>query len=265
MGDAKERLVRRRGVPRHYFPPAFRAKNPSLVAVRAGEGATPVLLPSERQATEAKFQFSFRGHLWPQDDRGRHDLWFGYTQVSHWQLWNGDASRPFRESSYEPELIYTYEPARLDWAGWRVGHFGLSLNHNSNGQGGELAQLEPRHRLRARGEGFDARHPARMDAPARERHRRQPGHRGLLRSRGPAGLPGLRERHATHGHGAAYAAHRRPQPRGNPAGPLRAPVPGFLTGVDRVDSARYVQGYHGYAESLIDYNRKDSYPGMGCR
>ena len=265
-GDAKERSAWHAGEYHgNYFLPAFRAKNPNLAPVRAGEGASPLLLPTERQATEAKFQFSFKGHLWPKDDRGRHDLWFGYTQVSHWQLWNGDASRPFRESSYEPELLYTYEPPGLDWAGWRVGHFGLSLNHNSNGQGGELSRSWNRAIAFVRAEKGATLVTLRGWSRLREN--------GIDDNPDIEDYYGRADLQVSHAfaNGVQLSALGRhslrsgTRSRGAIQLDLSAPLcrqawPSWLC----VDSLRaYVQGYHGYAESLIDYNHKDSYLGIG--
>lgn len=67
-------------------------------------------------------------------DGQRDSLWFGYTQQSYWQLFNGEISRPFRTTDHEPEMMYIL-PTPLDLpGGWRMRYSGLSINHQSNGQ-----------------------------------------------------------------------------------------------------------------------------------
>ena len=64
-----------------------------------------------------------------------HDsLWFGYTQQSYWQLFNGAISRPFRSTDHEPEVIYIYPHQIPLPGGWNYRLSGLGLVHQSNGQ-----------------------------------------------------------------------------------------------------------------------------------
>jgi phospholipase A1/A2 len=96
-----------------------------------------VLAPgTELDSTEAAFQLSFKFRLWTTDDR-RWGAWAAYTQQSQWQLYNdsGNASRPFRETNYMPELILSYKPA-LEWGGLKWNLLNLAFNH-------PVAQLEP--------------------------------------------------------------------------------------------------------------------------
>ncbi len=94
-----------------------------------------VLAPgTELDSTEAAFQLSFKFRLWTTDDR-RWGAWAAYTQQSHWQLYNdtGNASRPFRETNYMPELILSYKPAlQLGALQWNL--LNLAFNHQSNGR-----------------------------------------------------------------------------------------------------------------------------------
>lgn len=82
---------------------------------------------------EARFQLSFKTKVLESFLFGRGDLWLGYTQVAHWQVYNSELSRPFRELNYEPELILNF-PLNLDFLGFKVKMVGVSLNHQSNGR-----------------------------------------------------------------------------------------------------------------------------------
>ncbi len=91
------------------------------------------------QANEMRIGLSVRTKiaqgLLTQNDPSRKDsLWFGYTQQSTWQVFNGDISRPFRTTDHEPELMYVY-PVDINLpGGWRWRYAGLGLVHQSNGQ-----------------------------------------------------------------------------------------------------------------------------------
>jgi len=91
--------------------------------------------------TENKIQLSVRTKIakgllksGPEDDDDHDSLWFGYTQQSYWQLFNGAISRPFRTTDHEPEVLYIY-PHQIPLAGgWTYRLSGLGLVHQSNGQ-----------------------------------------------------------------------------------------------------------------------------------
>jgi phospholipase A1/A2 len=95
---------------------------------------------TDLDSVEAAFQLSFKFRLWTTDDR-RWGLWAAYTQQSQWQLYNtsGNASRPFRETNYMPELIVSYRPD-LKWGDLRWNLFNLAFNHQSNGRSDLLSR-----------------------------------------------------------------------------------------------------------------------------
>lgn len=84
-------------------------------------------------ATEAKFQLSFKVKAWENIFGDNGDLWLAYTQQSNWQLYNPGISSPFRETDYEPEVILSLR-TQGDWLGWRWRLLNLGFVHQSNGR-----------------------------------------------------------------------------------------------------------------------------------
>jgi phospholipase A1 len=205
----------------------------------------------ELEATEVKFQLSFKARLWETDTRAA-ALWLGYTQQSHWQIMNADLSRPFRETDYAPELMFALRPD-LEYEGirWRLANFGFI--HQSNGRsdplsrswnrvflqlgfemGGAALLLRPWLRIRESADDDDnpdiTDYLGYGDITLLVRSR---GHTFTLTGRGNPGT----------GKGAAQMEWSTP--------PLLGPLKG------------YVQVFSGYGESLIDYNARQTTVGVG--
>ncbi|WP_224483444.1 phospholipase A [Robertkochia aurantiaca] len=82
---------------------------------------------------EAKFQLSFKTKVLQSFLWGYGDLWVTFTQVAHWQLYNPELSRPFRELNYEPEVLLNF-PMKVDLFGGKLRMAGVAFNHESNGR-----------------------------------------------------------------------------------------------------------------------------------
>lgn len=201
---------------------------------------------------ESKFQISFKARLWTTDDR-RWGLWAAYTQQSQWQVYNGDASRPFRENNYMPELFVSYRPG-VDLGGgfnWNLLNFGY--NHQSNGRSDVLSRSwdrlfatfgVERENLALYGTVW-YRLPessSQDDNPDITDYYGYGELTGLYRWRGNSFKLSARGNVAT-GKGSVQAGWFTP--------PLLGPLRG------------YVQVFSGYGESLIDYNWNQTTVGVG--
>ncbi len=82
---------------------------------------------------EARFQLSFKTKVLESFLFGYGDLWVGYTQVAHWQIYNTELSRPFRELNYEPEVILNF-PLKFKLMGFDFRMASVGFDHQSNGR-----------------------------------------------------------------------------------------------------------------------------------
>ena len=211
--------------------------------------------PLGLDALEAKFQLSFKTKALENLFGDNGDVWMGYTQASHWQVYNAEASRPFRETNYEPEVLLVFRNG-YSLAGWRGRMAAVGINHQSNGRSDPLSRswnrvmfnvgldredwalmLRPWIRI---GEGSDDDNPDMEDYMGR-------GDLTLTHVRGRNEFS-LMARHSLRGgdrsHGAlqfdwGFPVHRSLPMRG------------------------HLQLFHGYGESMIDYNHKAGYVGLG--
>ena len=203
------------------------------------------------EATEAKFQLSFKVKALENLFGDNGDLWLAYTQQSNWQLFNSDVSSPFRETNYEPEAILSL---RTDgqWLGWRWRLLNLGFVHQSNGRTEPVSRSW--NRLYAqfgfeRGEFTLLLRPW-LRMPERGASDDNPDIRKHLGS-GDVRLAWARGGHIVSGLGRYSFSGRR----GGLQLDWAFPIAGALKG--------HVQFTSGQGESLIDYNHTQNTLGFG--
>jgi len=89
--------------------------------------------------TDFKFQLSFAMPVWEKIFDTNTGLLFAYTQLSYWQLYQNSSF--FREVDYEPEMFIYHK--FFSWFGSSLG-----VVHQSNGKGGETERAWNRAYLR---------------------------------------------------------------------------------------------------------------------
>lgn len=208
---------------------------------------------TEIDSTEAEFQLSFKFRLWTTDDR-RFGAWVAYTQQSQWQLYNdsGNASRPFRETNYMPEILLSYKPG-LEWGGWQWNLVNVAFNHQSNGRSDVLSRSWNRMIVGAGVERGDFALLGRLwwRIPESDDKDDNPTISDYYGWGDLSGIYKWRD--------MSFAATIRGNPStGKGAGQLTwtsAPLLGPLRG--------YVKLFSGYGETLIDYNWNQTTIGVG--
>lgn len=217
----------------------------------------PRNVPAERRSlkeVEAKFQLSFKTKL-AQDlfgDNG--DLWAGYTQSSRWQVYDGEQSRAFRETNHEPEVMLVFRNG-YSLGGWRGRMTGIALNHQSNGRADPESRSWNRIIVSV---GLDRRDWAlvvrpwwRIPDPAGEDE--NPDIEDYI-GRGDLTLV-----HRRNGHEFALAARHSLRTGDDSRGAVQ-----FDWGFPLSRTLRgHLQVFDGYGESLIDYDHRGTWVGLG--
>nr|WP_299037162.1 phospholipase A [uncultured Psychrobacter sp.] len=204
--------------------------------------------------TELKFQLSLKTKVGEDLFDTSADLWFGYTQESHWQVYNEDNSRPFRATDYQPEIFLT-QPVAADLPfGGRLRMLGAGAIHHSNGQddplsrswnrayllaGAEWGKLSVVPRLWARINNEDE---SSEDNPDIEDYMGYGDIKFLYDLPDQQSLSGTLRYNPSTNKGAAQIDYIYP---------LSENVNG------------YVQLFQGYGESIIDYNHENTSIGFG--
>ena len=208
------------------------------------------------QDTELKFQISFKTkalhNILGKKIGG--DIWVGYTQTSRWQLYSPDISRPFRETNYEPEVMFVI-PTPYKIFGLNGVFAGIGFNHQSNGRSNPLSRSWNRVIMQFGWETKDMSIVLRpwwrlQEEPIEDNN---PGIENYI-GRGDLMVAYEKERHdlsITARHSMRFGDDNR--------------------GSMQIDYAYriydylklHLQIFHGYGESLIDYNHKQTTVGLG--
>ena len=208
----------------------------------------------ELTSSEAKFQISFKTKAWENIFGNNGDLWLGYTQSSRWQVYNSEESRPFRETNYEPEASLMFR-TNYEILGLNARLLGVTLNHQSNGRSDPLSRSWNRVIFNL---GFEKDNFALMLRPwyRVEEDAKDDNNPDIKDYIGRGDLTAFYRkgendfsvmlRHSLKGGDKSHGAVQFD---------WAFPIKGKLRG--------HLQLFDGYGESLIDYNHRATYAGLG--
>lgn len=242
----------------NFFMPLHVRRNASRLPSSSTQGVATNLPPY--QNAETKLQLSLRTKVAQDLVLPGADLWVGYTQESLWQLYNRQQSAPFRNTDYQPELIYVVPTPRAwqdllpgDWR-WRMTQ--LAFVHQSNGQVDPLSRSWNRVYAAAGLERGDVALNWRLEY----RTDRDPGRDN--NNPDIVDQLGWQQIQVNWSPGRSLAALQwRPSLHGKGSLRLDWSYPVFS---DRPDALRwYAQLFHGRGDSLLEYNAPQSSLGLG--
>ncbi|MGJ7496827.1 phospholipase A [Variovorax sp. RT4R15] len=216
------------------------------------------------QANEMRIGLSVRTKiaqgLLTQDDPSKKDsLWFGYSQQSTWQLFNGAISRPFRTTDHEPELMYVYPTNITLPGGWRWRYAGLGLVHQSNGQSLPYSRSWNRYYLMA---GMELDDSFQVSARVWKRIKEDAesdDNPDIANFIGRAELTGRWNINRDNTLSATLRNNLRSDGRGS----IRLEWQKAIGDSAKSNLRLHTQLFHGYGDTLVDYNRKRTVLSVG--
>lgn len=236
-----------------YLLPLFYTFDPNLAPSTPSQ-ETESFTSNDVRETELKFQLSLKTKVAEDLFDTSADLWFGYTQESHWQVYNEDNSRPFRATDYQPEIFLT-QPVTADLPfGGRLRMLGAGAIHHSNGQDDPLSRSWNRAYLMAGAEWGKLSVIPRLWARVNNE------------SSSSEDNPDIED---YMGYGDVKFLYDLPNQQ-SLSGTLRY-NPGTNKGAAQIDYTYpltenvngFVQLFQGYGESIIDYNHENTSIGFG--
>ena len=235
-----------------YLLPGWFNSNPNY-RMQSPTQALVTNTPDEQKKIEAKMQISFKTKSAQDLFKTRADLWFGYTQQAHWQVYNGFTSAPFRNTDYAPEIFLT-QPVKADLPGdGRLRMLGVGAIHQSNGKSDPLSRSWNRIYGMAGMEWGKLTVMPRVwwRIPEKASDDNNPDINRYL------GYGDVRLQYRFDNSQTLGSTLRLNPKSGKGSMQLdyTFPVAGKLKG--------YVQGFYGYGESLLDYNHKHRSIGIG--
>ena len=212
------------------------------------------LTSNDTRNTELKFQLSLKTKVMEDLFDTSADLWFGYTQESHWQVYNEDNSRPFRATDYQPEIFLT-QPVSADLPfGGRLRMLGAGAIHHSNGQDEPLSRSWNRAYLMAGAEWGKLSVIPRLWARVNNESSSSEDNPDIEDYMGYGDIKFLYDLPAQQSISGTL--------RYNPSTNKGAAQVDYVYPLSKNVNA-YVQLFQGYGESIIDYNHENTSIGFG--
>jgi len=207
--------------------------------------------------TAARIQISLKYQLFGRRGNWLDGINFAYTQRMFWDL--EDESSPFRDVNYMPELFYLVPPRPIGSDGLSIGgRFGA--RHESNGRSGESSRTLNTVYIQPEASLPVGRYTLTLGPRLWAYVGGQEGNEDIERYRGHTGLyaafgedEGLRlsltsRLNLSSGKGAVDGTLSYPLTKAWPSGPQLYLI---------------AQGFRGYGESLLDYNRRQTRARIG--
>lgn len=185
-------------------------------------------------------------------------IWLAYKQSSAWQLWDAVDSRPFRNTDYQPEILYVAPvPARFADlpGGWQLRMVQAGFVHQSNGQSDPLSRSW--NRLQFRIGADNGRWGGMLGAMFRlpdssDDNPDLVDHIGTLEAKAGMGLGYTR-----------FTLTTRINPDRLSRGSVQLGLSHPIYHDDPAGLRWYLQLFSGYGQTLLDYNVKQQSVGVG--